>query len=113
MWELNLFSIDPQQVLIKHLTNILTSQTVKKPNRPCILCSDRGFSLNYKCGVVKLNSAEILQMIFFHKLCPNTSFQCKLKYHNGTSKVCTKGCKLKRIPIHQAACKHSNEVQTI
>ena len=86
----------------------------QKSNRPCILYSDRGFksnhfSLNYKCGVAKLQSAEILQMISFHKLCPScasvhdTSFQCILKYHDGTSKVCIKGCKLNRIPIHGAA----------
>ena len=43
----------------------------------------------------------------------DTSFQGKLKFFKGTSKVCTKGCKLNRIPIHQAVCKHSDKVRSV
>ena len=45
------------------------------PNRPCILCTTKGFqsdhfSLNLDCGVAKLSSPEILQHLL-HQSLPN------------------------------------------
>ena len=57
----------------------------------------------------KTNSAEISKIISSSKLCPSckymhdTSYQCNLIFHDGASKVCTKGCKLHGIPC-QSSC---------
>ena len=73
--------------------HLSSSTSPQEPSRPCTLCPFKGFeshhfALNYKCGVAKLSTPDILQISSDTKACPSCaivhepSFQCKLTYHN-------------------------------
>ena len=94
------------------------------PKRPCPLCTAKGFQsvhypLNPDCGASKLSSPEILKIISDSKVCPSCiymhdpAFPCRLTFHNGASKVCTRGCQHDGFPVHRRACMHNNHTPTV
>ena len=100
------------------------STPATKPFHPCPPCVIKGFEnehfpLTRACGVRKLGSAEILQIISDNHLCPSCArtlkpgHSCKVVFPDGYSKVCTIGCKLNEIPVNKFACKHSDRTPSI
>ena len=57
----------------------VASTSPQEPYRPCALCTSKGFqsnhfALKYRCGVAKLSSPDILQIIFDSKTCPSCAY---------------------------------------
>ena len=95
-----------------------------RPRRPCPLCSIKGFEwyhypLNWKCGVKKLSSTEIIKTVDDARVCHNCcrnhqiDFHCKPTFWDGTSRVCTKKCSHNGHPLNRFACKHNKEAPTV
>ena len=43
------------------------------------------------------------------QLHPDSNYKCRTTYHDGRSRVCTKGCLHAGLPVHFRACMHNNQ----
>ena len=85
--------------------------------KPCSSCSSKGFDdchypLGRYCGITKLSSKEILQVMKRVNACFTCGFQhssnadCNSTFPNGSPKACRKGCLHDGVPVNLAICKH-------
>ena len=92
--------------------------------KPCSFCSFKGFDhqhylLDRHCGITKLSSKEILQVMKRINACFTCEFQhtsnadCKSTFQSGDSKACRKGCLHNGIPVNLAICKHNDESPSV
>ena len=89
-------------------------------HKPCSSCPFKGFNnqhypLGKHCGITKLSSKEILQVMKRVNACFTCGFQhtpndeCKSTFPSGDSKACHKGCLHDGIPANLAICKHNDK----
>ena len=90
----------------------------------CTACSFKGFDhqhypLSRYCGITKLSSKEILQILKKANACftcgnqHSNSVDCQSTYPSGDTKACRKGCIHDGIPVHHKICKHNDESPSI
>ena len=70
---------------------------------------------SYQCGVKKLSSSQIIQILSQSGSCPTCetshppSGTCLSTFRNGSTKACKKGCLHDGIPLNRVTCKDHNK----
>ena len=89
----------------------------------CGLCTYKNFKnrhwpFSFACGVKKLSSSQIIQLLSKSNSCPTCGIShppcgnCASTFPNGATKICKRCCLHDGMPLNRAASKHNDETSS-